>query len=138
MKLKDEVCNLELAIKIKKLGVKQESLFVYYKNSLELEQNIWEILDTSSDEYAIIKKEKMISAFTVAELGIMLAIPNITFANYSLPYSTNEPCRVSYNELDYFGQKGNQIHYTMEYTEADARAKMLIYLLENKLIEIKK
>lgn len=69
MKIEDQVCSLELAKKLRELGVTQNSLWYWVKYG---------------DEYIVISDEKLIihggtpannnvfSAFTVAELGEML------------------------------------------------------------------
>lgn len=65
------------------------------------------------------------SAFTVAELGKLLPCNHLTF------YILENQCLCTYkltmdsNPVDVFGK-----------TEADVRGKMLIYLLENKLITL--
>jgi len=66
------------------------------------------------------------SAFTVAELGEML--PNI-IGDYVL-----DQIRMTTGEYGLlYRQKDKNIAITKAETEADARAKMLIYLLKNKL-----
>ena len=61
MELSKQVCSLELSKRLKELGVKQESLFVY---------------DEGSDRVIFLLNEKQrgkdVSAFTVAELCNML------------------------------------------------------------------
>lgn len=110
MKLEDQVCSLESAKHLKELNVKQESLF-YWNDS---NHGYWEL-----DKYPLPADEKdWCSAFTVVELGEMIGkkmletyrdAGRVILNCYGLP-EFNEP------------------------TEAEARAKMLIYLLENKLI----
>lgn len=127
MKLQDQVCSLELAKIIKELGVKQESNFfwVEFRNaSASLGDNmnivqsqicrIDQLLDY--EDYKHIKDLKYYSAFTSAELGEILPKERFPIWDY------REKCWVV---LD--GSKWK--------TEADSRAKMLIYLLEKKLIK---
>src|SRR4051812_36893725 len=66
MKLEQQVCSLELAKRLKELGVKQESL--YYWNI----RHIWIVLKAIGEPYITRKPEDYASAFTVAELGEML------------------------------------------------------------------
>ena len=66
-----------------------------------------------------------VSAFTIAELGEML--PN-TFGTYKSENGWNV-CEVENGELKNIWALGGD-------TEADARGKMLCYLLENKLISL--
>ena len=95
MNLEDQVCSLELAKKLKELGVKQESIFwwIEFVNGWELRFATFKV-PTLND---------VISAFTVAELG------------EGLP----DEC------VSYYAD-----------TEANARALMLIYLIENRLVKI--
>lgn len=115
MKLEKQVVSLELAKRLKELGVNQESLFHW-----EAEQ----ANDSYGWNYILTQKQiaggYYYSAFTVAELGEILGedIPKI-FQNVNRKWVLFNP---------YTG--ANLIHDT----EADARAQMLIYLLENKLI----
>lgn len=112
MKLNEQIVSLELAKRLKELGVEQESLFMWnQQGDLEYtDPKTWVGYTTDT------------SAFTVAELGEML--PMIYF-----PVPDKGNGCLSWLWVD---GKGNK---TWENTEADARAKMLIYLLENKLIE---
>jgi hypothetical protein len=116
MILEQQVCSLELSKKLKELGVKQESLF-YYR-----------ILAEHEDGYRIVFGEPVVcaeewkySAFTVAELGDMLKGSDLPYFNYGTGW-----------QLPIFSNKSI---YHRPKTEADARAKMLVYLLENNLIQ---
>lgn len=144
MKLENQVVSLELAKRLKELGVKQESIAGFRLISItdadggeigeewHLSTTGYEVMRQRSDEYA---------AFTVSELGEML--PWMVEANgqsYFIELAKNGPqfhggkhhvCYVSGDdEQEALGEM------TPSITEADARAKMLIYLLENKLIEV--
>lgn len=133
MNLEQQVCSLDLAKRLKELGVKQEGYFV------------WE----GADEFGYVVKRRAdsgsnVSAFTVAELGEMLpkhllladdggANRYISITHGKAPFNDNRTWYVYYDQInepcDYkIGQEA--------ITEADARAKMLIYLLENKLITV--
>ena len=111
MNLIDQVCSLELAKRMKELGVKQESLFCYTDR-----KNDVEFLPTE------IRNEGVCTAaFTVAELGEMLGFWVTTrMVNKKL-----WECRCHFMEYEQSIQAE---------TEADARAKMLIYLIENNLL----
>lgn len=120
MNLEDQVCSLELAKRLKELGVGQDSYFCWFKlkekNDYSLSES-WQIDDpVEFDE---------ISAFTVAELGEMLPSQRCITVRYQ--NKTGWRCR------DLFK------YYPIQkaHTEADARAKMRIYLLENDLINQK-
>lgn len=139
MKLKDQVCTLEQAKRLKELGVKQESLCYYSKVSyssgvsLNVQSFGGECLklgradDSGPEGY-------FISAYTVAELGEML------------PFTVADPKDGQHYPLDIYRFKSGDVWHISycgtsdvafikmkEPTEAQARAAMLIYLLENKL-----
>lgn len=129
MKLEQQVVSLDLAKRLKELNVPQESLFYWNKGI---------VCDSS---FKIIPEA--CSAFTVAELGKMLPtkiIPNPVLGDKQKTY---------YIGLDFFLDQINDFYgvarvYRVsagsiqfkEQSEADARAKMLIYLLENNLITL--
>ena len=126
MKLEDQVCSLELAKKLKELGVKQESLWVWLPYLEGDDTTRWEIERSRHGLYA------PVSAFTVAELGEML--PEYVMRGgmrHTIRQQRAGSMRFVSYEHDQFNcmiQNGN--------TEADARAKMLIYLIENNLITV--
>jgi hypothetical protein len=64
MKLESQVCSLELSKRLKQLGVKQESYFVW---SCMAGASKWEVREDWANE-----DSRWISAFTVAELGEIL------------------------------------------------------------------
>ncbi len=157
MEPENQVSSLEPSKKLKELGVKQDSLYYWSSNELHVKLN----KDNSNSQVYIVKTSDFsewyeesefresfndyYSAFTVAELGEML--PDILQENmedFMSDKSSNE-YRVWYadgNSSDYpynFQGKGNEdnIPAQIDASEADARAKMLIYLIENKLMEIK-
>ena len=125
MKQEKQSTALKYSKRLAELGVKQKSLWYW-----------WE------DTYGMVKKaylEKKIpynikggwvycSAFTVAELGEMLRK-----SKYDIPIKS----RIGYKNEWYFQYQDARTGVTSDFeakTEADARAKMLIYLIENKLL----
>ena len=116
MKLEQQVCSLQLAAWLKELGVKQNSYFAWC-NGVIPRQHIYGS-----------QREAAPSAFTVAELGEML--PPITYSRRKHGYPNG-------NGKDEWAvsryPKPRTLHAA---TEADARAKMLIYLIENKLLTV--
>jgi len=132
MELEKQVCSLDLAKKLKELGVKQESLFYHWQFVNE---------DTGRNIYAGIsewKRERKIngaywvniaSAFTVAELGEWLP-ENILDKGTIVYYKDGEQWYVETNPVSNVG--------LWEDTEANARAITLIYLIENKLVEVER
>lgn len=109
MKLEDQVTSLELAKRLKELGVKAQCEFWWNPNN-----GGWLIgaMDEGMESYP---------AFTVAELGEML--PPECSSSWSYDKRGRWSCENYVNHQEFFAA-----------TEADARAKMLIYLAENKLL----
>jgi hypothetical protein len=111
MKFEQQVCSLELAHKLKELGVKKKSLIGYIGRQLYLD----------AERKPIQHASNCVATFTVAELGEMLPSGFDTFRLEGDPrWHAEDPNGISI------------IHQT---TEADARAKMLIYLIENDLLK---
>ena len=139
MKLGDQVVSLELSKKLRELGVKQESLF-YWQYSMTLPPNKngefqnWYVNygDTSVSNDAL-------PAYTVAELGAMLPFTIGATATgqekediwYLGCHKAKEWWNVEYSNI-----YSDLFHQTSADTEADARAKMLIYLLEQGLVKL--
>jgi len=142
MKLEDQVCNLELSKRLKELEVNQESLWYWkFMEKAKLTNDY-----RKSHQNRIVRKDEIIpngipsycSAFTVAELGEMLPYSIKTeHSEYFLRTQKGAStwnlryCSYSNGKYHTYGKDSN--YYD---TEANARAKMLIYLIENKLIEI--
>lgn len=131
----------------KELGVKQESLFVWYDGKKPYIADR-EMIGCSRCGAILngIKPPRTIAeyaAFTVAELGEMLPPLLKLDGNfwYLVDEKLDENWTLSFQMRDY--HKTNEVVWkfldgatTLEKTEADARAKMLIYLIENNIIFI--
>ncbi len=153
MNLEDQVVCLELAKRLKELGVEQNSIFVweYYNENFHAVKYFPFSLSASPLTMVNIQ---IFSAFTVAELGEML--PNyITIIN-SEPFDCYRIFETRFNSVDKDKTitKNYIINYECDSTEmagenawlkrkltgniydaneANVRAKMLIYLIENNL-----
>ena len=114
MKLYDQVCSFKFAEKLKKLGVKQHSVWYWTDGKImgnELSEK-WSGLHLATFG-GVEDKEACISAFTVAELGMML------------------PDKFHCSRVDGLWIGGCFDGTVSDAnTEADARAKMLIHLIE--------
>jgi len=148
MLLIDQIVSLDLAKKLKSLGLKQESLFYWYQ---PLGQD-WLIhyIDynhaTIDRKICLERNSEAVSAFTVAELGLFLKdvkIPNGTFIDkkcyqcLELKISLKECTLFHYYEAGFsLGEKLTKSF--SDANEANQRAKMLIFLIENKLIDLSK
>jgi hypothetical protein len=136
MKLEDQVVNLELAKKLKELGVKQDSLFYYQNNPYSDGE---ECIDLMVNEYSSEAGENVImntesdndnhpkySAFTVAELG---KITSNSFNEWAEGYNKSD------SEW-YFKYRIDKSYLSCQKNEANARAEFIIHLIENKLIDV--
>ena len=115
MKLDDQVCSLELAKRLKELGVKQESAF-YWVRSKTMPAFDWQMCYGPFHGSA-----ETISAFTVAELGEVLPHTHTSFKSELGHFVCHDPKSI-------YG-------LAKAATEADARAKMLIYLIEQGIVK---
>ena len=119
--LESQVCSLELAMRLNELGVKQDSLFYHCINVKKFSENDIEAhliaMRPAGEEYY--------SAFTASELGEMLPLWWDSGKRGDKDYI----CRV-------FKINVTETMHTFGNSEADARAKMLIDLIENELIPI--
>lgn len=125
MNLEAQVCYLDLAKRLKELGIKQESLFVWNDYSRTYIGSGWEI------DYRRECNGDGPAAFTVAELGEML------------PYYVEVNNSGTYGQLriEKDGTGGWCVEYFdgekfFENTEANARAKMLIHLIEKGIVTV--
>ncbi len=126
MKLEQQVCSLDLAKRLKELGVKQESLF-YWENTVgQPDQTVWKVIPAERCNF-IDQWLEYYSAFTLAELGEMLLAK---YATQRIDAKT--PYYICWC-LDYEDADSYTTKQTDAMSEADARAKMLCYLLENKV-----
>ena len=161
MKIENQVCSLKLSKKLKKLGVKQESVWCWTRLGGKIHGNTKHI-----DKLFFLKRKKLLSyknedfysAFTVAELGEKLPDYIKDFGNLDIgknhtdhvtmkkKLAKHRTWHISYwtwgdfhtpkHKDLYFKQISNpEIPLIHAKTEANARAKCLIYLIENKLIK---
>lgn len=141
MKLEDQVCSLELAKKLKAFNVKQESYFCWVTGRREF-SNDGHIDHLSNDDRHSDDESGFptYSAFTVAELGEML--PH----EINIPYKNGRKRNADHMfvvrrwsaskwTVRYWCNKYSDNPETTEATEADARAKMLIHLIEKGMVK---
>lgn len=157
MKLEDQVVSLELAKKLKELGVKQESYFWWVNPDLT-EKNVTQLL--SYDERFINHHPDLyFSAFTAAELGPMIpfTIKVKDWKGFDGEYTWYCTQHVGYTAHDYNPPicYHFNMHEHIEFdkpgidpleiigvdfvgnNEADTRALMLIWLIENGYVNVK-
>jgi hypothetical protein len=125
MELKDQVCSLELAKRLKELGVKQESIFYWCLDQDDRYGGLppyYTIQYNKRLSQSFYYPKDQISAFTVAELGHLLP-------------SFIEIGRDIYNENEEYLWKIQFSEYVIfDSSLTNAMAKMLIFILENNLI----
>lgn len=112
MKIDDQVCPFLHAKRLKELGVMQKSLHYHTQNTIVTPGTIQGKTDIENREH--------FAAFTVAELGV------------ALPHSIDGAGLAMENGEDMMYVSYPPIKTTFGKTEAQARANMLIWLIENK------
>lgn len=162
MNLEQQVVSLELAKKLKELGVEQNSQFYWrlgYSTSESFDKGIstgkqghfrdYEIIHNPKPRYTTadvkwnesdLRKlyDTEFSAFTVAELGEMLPSSILNMADEEIYWIDNFSLKqwgIKYIKANKNGVGEDTLALQSADTEADARAKMLIYLLENNLLK---
>ena len=126
MNLEDQVVSLELAKKLKELGVKQESLFWW---SVCPDNLICAVAAYVSPEKKERAERDFYAAYAVAELGEMLPAFIAREHLYSLQMWRRVGVKGKEHRISYWFMGDKQLHFEEADTEADARAKMLITLL---------
>ena len=126
MPLEHQVCSHELATRLAELGVQQESVFWWVDRTLTY----------TGGRASHAQLQGGIAAFTVAELGEMLPDDIIIPSKNGKPHThwlRFGRYRVAGNRF-WCAYPGGTARTNLEeraHTEADARAKILIYLLEH-------
>lgn len=144
MKLEQQCVSLELAKKLKELGVKQDSLFYWYSTKLHKEKDEFvNYGDLEKESQHLFPTKIICSAFTVAELWSLL--PKELY----VPYKGNSGKKRKYPQhihlfsygdgqgvcVNYTGGNTQETLYRKGDTMANALAIMLIWLIENKYLE---
>lgn len=158
MKLEDQVCSLELAKRLKELGVKQESYFFWHYSVYTEDDFKWKLMH---HHHLDIKSKNgdsdIISAYTVAELGEILPnciiVPDMEpFESYRLKIGKSIFVDFNLNRINNFviryecdtvaigtgDYSFTRQLMTGEYDPnfADAMVKAIIYLIKNGHIDV--
>lgn len=116
-----QVCSLDLAKRLKELGVKQESYFIWFEFP-----TLTPTVERIETKVSASRSEYVIAAFTVTELGDLLG------------RATNDDLTKAYGDIfnvpDTRFITGTGLQACL--TRPDLCAKMLIYLIENKLTKV--
>jgi hypothetical protein len=133
MKLENQVCSLKLSIKLKELGVKQESIFVWEYHNDKCYSVKYRPNSIVPDKF---NNFKIYSAFMIAELGKMIPskiiVNNITYYYATGKTHPNDPYH-RMHEIS-FSNEEETFCLVRDNNEADTRAEMLIHLIERGLI----
>ena len=141
MELEKQVCSLELAKKLKGLGVKQESVFDWMEYDDMGNKKTYVGLRGSQGFHT----EVFCSAFSVAELGELLPDnPEIYHKTldrkikYEMRTVIETPSAIDGAKIFscyLYNSWGGTKHQEIEREEANSRAKMLIYLIEQGVVK---
>ena len=135
MKIEKQVCSLELANRLSVLGVPQLGAFVWRERKYNEKMPRVSLFDSYDDGmYSVEGWEIVASAFTVAELGELLP----TEQNDRLGFFSGRAINGWFCEVKNYGvMPFERLHVELQHdTEANARAAMLIYLIENNHIKV--
>ena len=131
MKIEDQVCSLEQAKRLKELGVDYKSVFQWRDFSMLKDNRIIPGLFMERITPSDASPMQVFNAFTVAELGEILCKVDYEAWGFKMFFTWFEQDDKKWN-CGYRNAK--KINRTINCdTEAQARAAMLIYLLENNL-----
>ena len=141
MTLSSQVVSLPLAKRLKELGVKQESYFYYWypvgmvmdAKNIPYQDKVVRKWHNVRDQYLSVSHEgececlPFYAAYTVAEIGEMLPW---RIGDSGLEFVKKSSEWEAYYRPWSQWEMGGRNHLIEANTEADARAKLLIYLLE--------
>jgi len=127
MKISDQVNSIEQGQRLFELGILcRQSL--YFHVNYRGKWNVW-----TEDVFVWNAMDDVYSAFTVAELGVMLPCYYYSTKNayptgqFGMSHTIDDVCKSFVDDTDQYLLGASN-------TEAQARAAMLIYLLENNHI----
>lgn len=127
MKIQDQVCTLEQSKRLKEFGIKQDAIWFWTypvkEKMISTRKGIIHyttcediLRDNDGDEF----DHEVAAAFTVAELGVMIGN-----AQYSVSYR--------FDNIWFWHAEINTEPFGAFKTEAEAKAAILIHLLEQEL-----
>ena len=133
MNIEKQVCTIEQSKRLSEFGITAKALF-YWREYLDESVSEWQtalLLNDKTDDncikYAL--ADSSYPAFTVAELGVM--IPEWHFT-----YSRLEGYASYKNEDGEFSVADGTVNGQNYDTEAECRAALVIYLIENNTLSI--
>jgi hypothetical protein len=143
MNLEQQICSLELAKRLKELGVKQDS-FLYWANKdlvssidldLLLDNNKVRSQSFINNSWPDQNILELYSAFTVAELLEILPLINGCPLQLLKGHKITDCVPTYYARYDQLPMHYETIESLVDINPANTLAKILIYLIENGLIK---
>jgi len=139
MKMEECVCILESAKELKELGIEQKSNFYWNKN---VAGKKWKVFHTKYLQYFHKDNEERYSAFLSSELTKYLP-SSIKMNNNEYYLFMTKTTKTEHFKLpdNYIGYKNFDNEYACaqrDGIEAEAKAKMLIYLIKRRIINLRK
>lgn len=130
MKVQEQVCSVDLSRRLKELGVKRNSIFCWHERERVGKSKHFTIYYSGMNNPV---DGSDLPAFTVAELGEILKVVNLVNGlKCYYTFWTGEEWAAWESEYGIYID-GNDI---VANTEADARAMMIIHLIEQKQIKV--
>lgn len=143
MTIQEQVTSLESSKKLKDLGFKQDSLFYWFPFDKGIHE--WQVVsqllskETIKGWHHFRKTNKdfdFYSAFTASELGEMLP-EKAKGSNKDGNWETMVSSKIEYGKTNKLWTVGYILKEYAHTNECEARAKMLIHLASNGLMEVK-
>lgn len=129
MKIEDTVCSLKQSKKLAELGVKLDTLYVWFRHTNKFVSSVkshkW-FLMRSFERTQMLHAERF-PALTVAELGVLLFPDQVFF---------NPECGL-WGLIDSDGCETHILENSYSFNETQARADALIWLIENEYVNAK-
>lgn len=125
MSLENQVSNLELSKRLKELNVKQESLFFYREILGE-----WKLTLSTKDTFKGFSTPKDLTELVGKDLGACSAFTVAELGEYIKLFIDKDELGFEEHKLGPVPEKPSDIF------NVNFWAKMLIYLIENKLINL--
>lgn len=153
MKIEEQVCTLEQAKKLKTLGVNQDAYFSWFGDEQQrlmdngkegMAISNWLFVSSTepcnnqeADWRSDVCLKPIAAAFTTAELGQLLSI--VRYESFGFPMMFTSYCHSSDVSVGYLGKWSCAFRNPKQFNnpgiksdnEAEARAEILIWLLEN-------
>lgn len=154
MRLEDQVISLDLAKRLKKLGVKQDAYQAWVENRPDHSFHLWneEMRAMRGSDLGVDRRRKVpeeYSAFSVAELGEMLHPFNLIIdtISHSPDREPHDWCVALVAKIEHIEASSKKHkagiyeiyhldHVEIEPNEAEARGKMVEFVIRNKLMRV--